>query len=630
MAAVNLIGSYDYSLVALSFLIAMVASYSALDFAARVTASNGPIRALWLLGGAVAMGTGIWSMHYIGMLAFILPIPVAYHWPTVLLSLLAAIVASAVALYVVSRRRMGLAEVMAGSFLMGAGIAGMHYIGMAAMRVAAVRRFNSLLVILSVVLAVLISLAALWLAFYFRVDKARMGWRKVAGALVLGTAIPTMHYTGMAASTFLPAPAPVDFSRAVSVSTVGTAGIAAVTLIILALALLTSWVDRRFAAQSLELAQSDERYRRLFERSLAGVYRITVEGRILDCNDACSRILGYASRKEHLCQAGEIIPLYSDGSDGFLAALKEQKALSNFERCLRRKDSSPVWVLENATLLDLQETVIPEIEGTLIDITERKRTETELRRANSQLELRQREIEEDLQLAARVQQSLVPASLTWGGLSVETFYQPARTIGGDFGLVAERADGLNILMCDVSGHGIGSALLANRIYAETMSQIELGVGLMPMMRYLNRFVLRNLGSPEFYLTFAAAHVRREGCVLEFAGAGHPPAMIARPGDSPRLLESQSAVLGLLEDAVRGEPDEVPLQPGDRVVIYTDGFVESFNVKEEMLGIEGFAGIVQSAASLPLPSMKQAIVEKVAAWRSGPATDDMSLVIVGVL
>jgi two-component system sensor histidine kinase/response regulator len=142
MAAVNLIGSYDYSLVALSVLIAIVASYAALDLASRVTASHGLIRVFWLLGGAVAMGTGIWSMHYIGMLAFILPIPVAYHWPTVLLSLLAAIVASAVALYVVSRRRMGLAEVMAGSLLMGAGIAGMHYIGMAAMRVAAVRRFN--------------------------------------------------------------------------------------------------------------------------------------------------------------------------------------------------------------------------------------------------------------------------------------------------------------------------------------------------------------------------------------------------------------------------------------------------------------------------------------------------------
>jgi PAS domain S-box-containing protein len=627
-AGVTMIGSYDYVMVALSVLIAILASYVALDLAGRVTVASGWARAAWLTGGAVAMGTGIWSMHYIGMLAFMLPIPMAYHWPTVLLSLLAAILASAVALYAVSRERMGPVAAMAGGILMGAGIAGMHYIGMAAMRVGATRHFNSLLVILSIVLAVVISLAALWLAFYFREGQTGIDWRKFASALVLGAAIPTVHYTGMAAATFVPSVAPVDLSRAVSISTLGTAGIAAVTLIILALALLTSWVDRRFAAHALELARSDERYRRLFERSLAGVYRITLDGRILDCNDACSRILGYPSRQEQLCQAAQITPLCPDGSDGFLNALKQQKALSNFERCLRRKDSSPVWVLENATLLDGEDIVPPEIEGTLIDITERKRAETELRRANWQLEVRQREIEEDLQLAARVQQSLVPTGLTWGGVSVETFYQPARTIGGDFGLVAERADRLNLLMCDVSGHGIGSALLANRIYAETMSQIELGVELTTMLRHLNRFVLRHLGSPEFYLTLAAAHLRREGCVLEYAGAGHPPAMITRPGDSLQLLESQSALLGLLEDPVKGEPVEVPLQPGDRVVIYTDGFIESFNAHEEMLGIQGFADIVQATSALPLPSMKQAIIDRVSVWRSGPPTDDMSLVIVG--
>ena len=107
MAAVNLIGSYNYSLVALSVFIAVFASYAALDLASRVTAAGGWTRALWVLGGACAMGTGIWSMHYIGMLAFILPIPVAYHWPTVLLSLFAAILASVIALYVVSRQKMG-------------------------------------------------------------------------------------------------------------------------------------------------------------------------------------------------------------------------------------------------------------------------------------------------------------------------------------------------------------------------------------------------------------------------------------------------------------------------------------------------------------------------------------------
>src|SRR5579871_5414939 len=104
--SIVLVGSYDYRLVALSVLIAMFASYAALDLGARVTAARGPVRFAWLLGGGTAMGTGIWSMHYIGMLAFTLPVPVLYDWPTVLVSFLAAVFASASALFVVSRPRM--------------------------------------------------------------------------------------------------------------------------------------------------------------------------------------------------------------------------------------------------------------------------------------------------------------------------------------------------------------------------------------------------------------------------------------------------------------------------------------------------------------------------------------------
>src|ERR1700726_1535022 len=157
MAAVNLIGSYNYALVALSVLIAMFASYAALDLAGRVTAAVGWARAIWLLGGAGAMGIGIWSMHYIGMLAFILPIPVAYHWPTVLLSLFPAVVASVIALYVVSRQKMGACRAVAGSVRMGAGSASMHYIGMAAMGFPAICQLNSALVVISIPFAVLIS-----------------------------------------------------------------------------------------------------------------------------------------------------------------------------------------------------------------------------------------------------------------------------------------------------------------------------------------------------------------------------------------------------------------------------------------------------------------------------------------
>src|ERR1700732_4388824 len=214
MAAVNLIGSYNYALVALSVLIAMFASSAALYLAGGVTAAGGWNRAVWLLGGAGAMGAGIWSMHYMGMLAFILPIPVAYHWPTVLLSLVAAILASVVALGVASRQKMGASRAVAGSVLMGAGIASMHYIGMAAMRLPAICQFNSFLVVLSVAFAVLISLAELWITLHLRDEKTGSGWEKLGGAVVMGAAIPVMHYTGMGAARFTPSSMPADLSQA--------------------------------------------------------------------------------------------------------------------------------------------------------------------------------------------------------------------------------------------------------------------------------------------------------------------------------------------------------------------------------------------------------------------------------
>ena len=299
MAAVNLVGSYNYALVALSVLIAMFACYAALDLAGRITAAGGWTRPVWLLGGSAAMGTGIWSMHYIGMLAFILPIPVAYHWPTVLLSLFAAILASVVALYVVSREKMDAPRAVVGSLLMGTGIAGMHYIGMAAMRLPATCQFNSFLVVLSVVFAITISLAALWITFRLREEKTGNGPQKLAGAIVMGAAIPVMHYTGMAAARFSLSSVPPDLSHAVGISTLGTAGISAVTFVVLGLALLTSWIDRRFAAQTMEL--QEEKLRRS-EAYLAEAQRLThtgswvwrvAEGDALHLSEEWYRIYGF-------------------------------------------------------------------------------------------------------------------------------------------------------------------------------------------------------------------------------------------------------------------------------------------------------------------------------------------------
>jgi NO-binding membrane sensor protein with MHYT domain/nitrogen-specific signal transduction histidine kinase len=235
-----LVGSYDDVLVALSIVIAIMSAYAALDLARRVTFARGWSRLLWLTGGAIAMGFGIWSMHYMGMLAFRLPVPVQYDWPTVVVSLIAAIVASAVALVIVSRPRMDLKRALLGSVLMGGGIATMHYTGMEAMRMPAMCSYSPAIVGLSVVLAIVISLVALWLTFHSRKDTAAWSWKKSTSAVVMGLAIPVMHYTGMAAVTFTPSAMHEDMSHAISVSSLGVAAIGLAAFVILGAVLLSN------------------------------------------------------------------------------------------------------------------------------------------------------------------------------------------------------------------------------------------------------------------------------------------------------------------------------------------------------------------------------------------------------
>ncbi len=254
-----MLGSYDHRLVVLSVLIAILASYTALDLAGRVTASRGRARLVWLIGGATSMGIGIWSMHYIGMLAFGLPVPIQYDWPTALLSLFAGIFSSLVALVVVSRQKMGFLSTLTGSIFMSGGIVAMHYIAMFSMRLAAMCRYSPLLVALSVLLAIAGSWTALLLAFFFR-DEAPGRWkRKMASALPMAAAIAGMHCTAMAAARFTPSSTPPVLSHAVSVSALGISGISGVPVMVLVITLLTALVERKRVEQELALAEETQR-----------------------------------------------------------------------------------------------------------------------------------------------------------------------------------------------------------------------------------------------------------------------------------------------------------------------------------------------------------------------------------
>jgi len=211
------------------------------------------------------MGIGIWAMHVKGILAFRLPVPVEYHWPTVLAALLVAILSSAVALYVASRQKMGPVEALTGSVIMGGGIAGLHYLCMASMRLPAITRFSPILVTCSILLAILFSLVALLMAFDLREETRWSVPRRLGSAVVMGAAVSAMHYTGMAATSFIPA-APPDLSHAVSISPLGNYGVFIATLIVLVAAIITSSVDRRAGAEVQRLNQELER--RVTERTL--------------------------------------------------------------------------------------------------------------------------------------------------------------------------------------------------------------------------------------------------------------------------------------------------------------------------------------------------------------------------
>jgi sigma-B regulation protein RsbU (phosphoserine phosphatase) len=263
----------------------------------------------------------------------------------------------------------------------------------------------------------------------------------------------------------------------------------------------------------------------------------------------------------------------------------------------------------------------------LTDIGAQKRVEEQLRQSNALLEKHQSEMEAELSLAARVQESLAPCSLVWGNVAVEAYYSPATTIGGDFGIVFPHGNELTLLVCDVSGHGIGSALVANRIYSEILHELTRNTRLGRLIGRLHTFVHDYLGLGGFYFTMAAARFVQRGRRLTFAAAGHPPAILVSNG-SLRLLDSQSAILGCPADVTLSESvDEVDLSSGDRLVLYTDGFTEVFNERGEMLGVEGLVELVRLSAGRTLQEMKQAILDGVAGWRQGAPDDDMSLVIV---
>ncbi|KKB08929.1 MHYT domain-containing protein [Devosia chinhatensis] len=287
-------GTHDNALVILSIIVATVASYTALDLAARThAATNRTWSRVWLSAASIAMGGGIWSMHFVAMLAHTMPgMDASYDPGLTLLSFALAVGVTGLAFAIVSRSS-AILPLLASGLLMGLGIVGMHYTGMAAMRMPVRISYDAAWVILSIATAIVAAIAALWLAFRMRSGRFRIG-----AAIIMGFAISGMHYSGMAAAQFISVPETDHIHHATDVGQTNLALIvSAITLFILFLAILASMFDRRFAdlaeREAAALRRSEELFRTLYRRTPLPLHALDIDGRIQDVSDAWTDLLGY-------------------------------------------------------------------------------------------------------------------------------------------------------------------------------------------------------------------------------------------------------------------------------------------------------------------------------------------------
>ena len=247
--------SYSPALVLISLCVAILASYTALDLSGRIATARGRTVYLWIGGGALAMGFGVWSMHFIGMLALQLPLELGYDLGLTLWSLLVAILSSGFALWLVSQPRLPALQLLFGALIMGAGISAMHYSGMAALRMQPGIDYDPTLFGLSLVIAVGASAAALSIAFRLRRQTPYVRLMRGGAAVIMGLAIVGMHYTGMAAANF-----PIGSFCGAAIDGLSGNGLDNLVLVsslaVLVIALLTSIFDARLDARTAALADS--------------------------------------------------------------------------------------------------------------------------------------------------------------------------------------------------------------------------------------------------------------------------------------------------------------------------------------------------------------------------------------
>ncbi len=367
--------SYSLGLVILSIVVATIGAYVAVEIAQRVRATEGRRRAFWLYGGALAMGLGIWSMHFVGMLALQLPVLVFYDVLFILASVIAAVVGCAIAFFIFNRATVGTPLLVLASVFMGSAIAGMHYTGMAGMRMSPHIVYDPIIVAASIAIAIAVSFAALAVTRSLidanpEEEGARL--KKAGASLLLGLAVVAMHYTGMAAVHFTPGPAGWRPSEDLVVGSyqLGLV-VAVVSVVLLGLALFAARFDRWTIA-------TRGRFESLLDLSPQVIWFGTPDGQLTYCNPYWYDYTGL-SQGDTLGHGWTraIHPEDRDRVLGSWQAAIQRGADYEVEMRLRSKAGAYCWFLARSRPARDESGNVNAWLGIAVDIEERKKAEEE-------------------------------------------------------------------------------------------------------------------------------------------------------------------------------------------------------------------------------------------------------------
>lgn len=638
---------YDSKLVLLSVIVPSLAGYAALNVVARIRVGNKMISEnAWLLIGSMTMGSGVWAMHFIAMLAFQLPIPVNYNFWITMASVFPVILASAVTLYVISRTTCDGKQLIVGGVLMGAGIGVMHYTGMAAMRSDAVMLFDPLTFTLSIVVAVILSIIALyvnWLA-----SRSKTYWFTLSAALVMGFAVSGMHYTGMSAAYFFPDNVGISVG-AMNPNTLGI-WVALASILITVAAIGMTVFERRMASAVGTATVSRSRLIEAIESISDGFALFNEQGRLELMNSKYLEIMQLGNRESVVGASFESI-MRRIASNGVIKAA-ENNPDTWVEQLLQdwNPDQPDVQELSDGRWLRINERRVEGIGTVAIytDITEIKAAQFEISKANEEITiLNERLNAENLRLSAEVtvtrelQRMILPRAdelKTIPGLDISGYMEPADEVGGDYYDVLQHNGKFKMGMGDVTGHGLESGVL--------MLMTQMGIRTLMtsdesdparFLSTLNRTLYDNvqrMGIDKsltlMLLDYTPPDNRNIAGQLKVSGQHEELIVVRQGGEIERIDTLDLGFPVALEEDISNfiSHVDVQLQPGDGVVMYTDGITEAENPDGEQYNVEKLCSVISKQWSDSAEGVKNAIIDDVRMHIGSQVVfDDITLLVL---